>query len=84
MKLYRRWLRRLTPPGLLNRVNTLSHIEDRLFDLEARCAQLAGIVLRQRYAGLFAPGAGPEIQVFSQNDEDGVLLRLLELTGAPV
>lgn len=84
MKAHRKWLRRLTPPGLLNRFNSLSHIEDRLFDLEARRAQLAGIVLRQHFADLFAPEAWPELQLFSQNDEDGVLLRLLQQVGAPV
>ena len=84
MKLYRRWLRRFTPPALLNRINSLSHIEDRLFDLEARRAQLAGIVLRERYADLFATGSGSEFQVFSQNGEDGILLWILQETGAPV
>ncbi len=84
MKPYRRWLRRLTPPGLLNRINSLSHIEDRLFDFEARRAQLARIVLRPLYADLFAPDTGPEFQIFSQNDEDRVLLELLRQTGAPV
>ncbi len=84
MKLYRRWLRRFTPPTLLNRINSLSHIEDRLFDLEARRAQLAGIVLRERYASLFATGSGSEFQVFSQNGEDGILLWILQETGAPV
>lgn len=84
MKPYRRWLRRFTPPGLLNRINSLSHVEDRLFELEARRAQFARIVLRQHYADLFAADTGPEFQIFSQNDEDGVLLGLLRQTGAPV
>jgi hypothetical protein len=84
MKLYRKWLRRLMPSPLLNRINSLSHVEDRLFDLEARRAQLAGIVLRERYANLFAVDAGPEFQVFSQNGEDGILLWLLREAGAPV
>jgi hypothetical protein len=84
MKLHRRWLRRFLPPALLNRINSLSHVEDRLFDLEARRAQLAGIVLRERYANLFAPSAGSEFQVFSQNGEDAILLWILEQTGAPV
>jgi hypothetical protein len=84
MKLHRRWLRRFLPPALLNRINSLSHVEDRLFDLEARRAQLAGIVLRQHYANLFAPGGGAQYQVFSQNGEDAILLGILEETGAPV
>ena len=84
MKLHRRWLRRFLPPALLNRINSLSHIEDRLFDLEARRAQLAGMVLRERYANLFAASAHTEFQVFSQNGEDAVLLWILQETGAPV
>lgn len=84
MKLHRRWLRRFLPPALLNRVNSLSHVEDRLFDLEARRAQLAGMVLRERHANLFAASAHTEFQVFSQNGEDAVLLWILEETGAPV
>jgi hypothetical protein len=84
MKLHRRWLRRLFSPSLLNRMNALSHLEDRLFDLEARRTQLARIVLRGGYANLFSADAGQEFQVFSQNGEDGLLLWLLRETGAPV
>jgi len=84
MKLHRRWLRRLFSPSLLNRMNALSHLEDRLFDLEARRAQLARIVLRGGCANLFSADAGQEFQVFSQNGEDGLLLWLLRETGAPV
>lgn len=84
MRLHRRWLRRLISPRLLDRVNHLSHLEDRLFHLEARRAQLAAIVLRERYANLFAVDPGPEFQIFSQNGEDGILLWLLQETGAPV
>jgi hypothetical protein len=84
MKWHRRLLRRLVPPRLLNRVNYLSHLEDRLFELEARRAQLAAIVLRDRFAGLFAVDRNREFQVFSENGEDGILLELLERTGAPV
>jgi hypothetical protein len=84
MNFYRRWLRRHVSPRLLNRINHLSHVEDRLFDLEARRAQLAAIVLRERYENLFAAHPGPEFQVFSQNGEDGILLWLLRETGAPV
>lgn len=84
MKWHRRLLRRLIPPRLLNRVNYLSHLEDRLFELEARRAQLAAIVLRDRFAGLFAVDRNREFQVFSENGEDGILLELLERTGAPV
>ncbi len=84
MKLHRKWLRRLVPPALLNRINHLSHLEDRLLDLEARRAQLAEIVLRPHYPSLFAKDAGREFQVFSQNGEDGLLLWLLSETGAPV
>ena len=62
MKLYRKWLRRFTPPALLNRINSLSHIEDRLFDLEARRAQLAGIVLREHYANLLPPVPAPSFR----------------------
>ncbi len=84
MKLHRRWLRRLIPPRLLNRINHVSHLEDRLFELEARRAQLAAVVLRERYGDLFAEEAGCEFQIFSQNGEDGILLWLLRETGAPV
>ena len=84
MKWHRRLLRRLVPPKLLTRINYLSHLEDRLFDLEARRAQLAAIVLRERYASLFASDPGREFQVFSQNGEDGILLGLLDQTGAPL
>jgi hypothetical protein len=84
MKAHRKWLRRLLSPSLLNRINHLSHLEDRLVDLEARRAQLAQIVLRESHADLFAAGRGPEFQVFSQNGEDGILLWLLAQTGAPV
>lgn len=74
----------MVPPRLLNRINAVSHLEDRLYDLEARRAQLAEIVLRPRYGDLFAADAGPEFQVFSQNGEDGILLWLLAQTGAAV
>jgi len=84
MKLHRRWLRRFVSPRLLNRINDLSHLEDRLYHLEARRAQLAAIVLREPYASLFAVDPGPEFQVFSQNGEDGILLWILQQTGAPV
>ena len=84
MNFYRTWLRRLVSPRLLNRVNHLSHLEDRLFDLEARRAQLAAIVLRERYRSLFAVDPGPEFQIFSQNGEDGILLWLLQETPAAV
>jgi hypothetical protein len=80
---FRHWLRRTISPRLLNRVNHLSHLEDRLYDLEARRAQLAEIVLRERYASLFAHPAGDEFRVFSQNGEDGILLSLLQRVGAP-
>ncbi len=58
------------------------HIDDRLFDAEARRAQLARAVLRERFPELLAHGEGNEFQVFSQNGEDGILLGILsKLTG---
>ena len=77
MKAYRAWLRRHLPPSLLRRVNLVSHLDDRLFDAEARRAQLSRVVLRERFSGLFACGEGDEFQVFSQNGEDGILLGIL-------
>lgn len=77
MKPYRAWLRRYLPPSLLRKVNNLSHLDDRLFDAETRRAQLARVVLRERFATLFADGEGDEFQVFSQNGEDGLLLGIL-------
>ena len=83
MKSYRRWIRRLVGPSLLNGINHLSHLEDRLFDLEARRAQLAGVILQEHFRELFAKDPGAEFQIFSQNGEDGILLGLLNQTGAP-
>jgi hypothetical protein len=74
---YRAWLRRNMPASLLRKINTVSHVEDRLFDAETRRAQLARVVLRERYAGLFAEEESGEFQVFSQNGEDGILLGIL-------
>jgi hypothetical protein len=84
MKTHRKWLRRMVKPAVLSRINNLSHIEDRLFDLEARRAQLAEIALRPQFGSLFAGGADCEFQIFSQNGEDGILLSLLNQTGARV
>jgi len=84
MKLHRKWLRRMLPPRLLNRLNAWSHLEDRLYELEARCARLAEASLRPRYPTLFAAHDPRELAIFSQNGEDGILLWLLEQTGCPV
>lgn len=84
MKRHRKLLRRWVPPELINRVNLATHLEDRFHDLETRRAQLAEILLRERFGGLFASGAGREFRVFSQNGEDGLLLWLLDETGAEV
>lgn len=83
MKPYRAWLRRHLPPSLLRKVNSLSHLDDRLLDAETRRAQLARVVLRERFAGLFADGEGDEFQVFSQNGEDGILLGILSKLPGP-
>jgi hypothetical protein len=83
MKWHRKLLRRYLSPRLLNRINHLSHIEERLYHLEARHAQLAAVVLRERYGNLFACEAGVERQIFSQNGEDGIVLWLLDQVGAP-
>ena len=83
--LYRSLLRRIVSPKQLVRIRHLSHIDDRLRDVEAARAGLAEIWLRQRHPALFAetlPGL-PEFSVYSQNGEDGVLLSLIEQTGAP-
>jgi hypothetical protein len=77
MKWYRAWLRRHLPPSLLRRVNHVTHLDDRLFDSETRRAQLARVVLKERFGGLFADDEGDEFQVFSQNGEDGLLLGIL-------
>lgn len=84
MKLHRVWLRRLVPPTVLNRVNRLSHLEDSLFDIEARRVHVAQLVFRTCHGNLFADAGGPEFQLFSQNGEDGILVWLLQQTGAPV
>lgn len=84
MKWHRKLLRRYVSPRLLNRINHLSHIEERLFHLEARHAQLAALVLRDRYRHLLGVDPGMEGQIFSQNGEDGILLWVLDETGAPV
>ncbi len=84
MKPHRQLLRRLLPPAFLNRLNHISHIEDRLFDLEARCARLAEAALQQQTPQLFASIEPHEFRIFSQNGEDGILVWLLEQTGAPV
>jgi hypothetical protein len=81
---YRSLLRRMIPPKLLIRIRHLSHIDGRLRDVEAARAGLAEILLRQRHPSLFAeasPGL-PEFSVYSQNGEDGLLLSLIEQTGA--
>ncbi len=84
MKWHRKWLRRLVSPASINRVNAVTHLDDRLYDLEARRAQLAEILLRPKFEALFASTARHEFRVFSQNGEDGVLLWLLSEIGAPV
>jgi len=83
MKLHRRLLRRFLPPALLNRLNTLSHLEDRLSELEVRCARVAAAALSARFPGLLQEGAPREFGIFSQNGEDGILLWLLQQAGAP-
>jgi len=82
--LYRGLLRRTVSPRLLARIRHLSHIDDRLRDVEAARAGLAEIWLRQQHPALFSetsPGL-PEFSVYSQNGEDGLLLSLIERTGA--
>jgi hypothetical protein len=81
---YRRLLRRTISPRLLTRIRHLSHIDDRLRDIEAARAGLAEIWLRQQHPALFSetsPGL-PEFSLYSQNGEDGLLLSLIEQTGA--
>jgi hypothetical protein len=81
---YRSLLRRLLSPQLLARIRNLSHIDDRLRDVEAARAGLAEVMLRQQHPALFAgtlPGM-PEFSIYSQNGEDGLLLSLIEQTGA--
>ena len=46
--LYRSVLRRVFPPKLLTRIRHLSHIDDRLREVEAARAGLAELVLRQQ------------------------------------
>jgi hypothetical protein len=81
---YRSLLRRTISPKLLIRIRHLSHIDDRLRDVEAARASLAEIWLRQQHPALFSgtPAGWPEFSVYSQNGEDGLLLSLLEQTGA--
>jgi hypothetical protein len=82
--LYRALLRRMIPPKSLVRIRHLSHIDDRLRGVEAARAGLAEIWLRQLHPALFSeasPGF-PEFSVYSQNGEDGLLLSLIEQTGA--
>lgn len=78
-------LRALIPPSLLNRVNSISHLEDRFLELETRFARLAGVLLRERYPQLFAgePPVAEEFGIYSQNGEDGVLLGILAALPAP-
>ncbi len=80
---YRSLLRRVISPKLLVRTRLLSHIDDRLRDVEAARAGLAEIYLRQRHPALFAQASAglPEFSVYSQNGEDGILLSLIEETG---
>jgi hypothetical protein len=83
-RLYRKFIRRVLSPRLLARLNHLSHIDDRLIELEAGRARLAEAWLRERRPGLFLNDStgSPEFGIFSQNGEDGILLGLLEQTGA--
>lgn len=81
---YRSLLRRMISPKLLIRIRHLSHIDDRLRDVEAARAGLAELWLRQQHPALFSetsPGL-PEFSIYSQNGEDGLLLSLIEQTGA--
>ena len=82
--LYRGLLRRTVSPRLLARIRHLSHIDDRLRDVEAARAGLAEIWLRQQHPALFSETSSglPEFSVYSQNGEDGLLLSLIERTGA--
>ena len=82
--LYRALLRRMIPPKSLVRIRHLSHIDDRLRGVEAARSGLAEIWLRQQHPALFSePSTGlPEFSVYSQNGEDGLLLSLIEQTGA--
>ena len=81
---YRGLLRRMISPRLLTRIRHLSHIDGRLHDVEAARAGLARIWLRQQHPALFSetPLGLPEFSVYSQNGEDGILLSLIEQTGA--
>ena len=81
---YRSLLRRVISPKLLIRFRHLSHIDERLRDVEAARAGLAEMCLRQQHPSLFpATLSGlPEFSVYSQNGEDGILLSLIERTGA--
>ena len=83
MKAHRAWLRRRLPPALLRRINHLAHIDDRLFEAEARRAQLARLVMRDRFPGLFRDNEEGEFQIYSQNGEDGILLGILSRLAAP-
>jgi len=83
MKPYRAWLRRHVAPSVLRKVNSLSHLDDRLFGAEVRRVQLARILLEERFPGLVADAGGPEFQVFSQNGEDGILLDILSRLAGP-
>lgn len=83
-RFYRRFLRRMISPRWLVRIRQLSHIDDRLRDVEAARACLAEIWLRQQHPALFSetsPG-WPEFSLYSEHGEDGLLLSLIEQTGA--
>jgi hypothetical protein len=84
--LYRGFLRRTVSPKLLARIRQLTHIDDRMRDVEAARAGLAEAWLRGSHPDLFAPAPSgfPEFSIYSQNGEDGVLLWLIEQTGAGV
>jgi hypothetical protein len=87
---FRSWARRRLSPRLLARVNTISHVDDKLITAEERARRIVGLGLRQQYGGLvarteqsaFLPLRDAEFAVYSQNAEDGITLALLERLGA--
>ncbi|MBZ5605428.1 MAG: hypothetical protein LAO79_24285 [Acidobacteriia bacterium] len=78
---YRGILRRWISPKTLGRIKSLSHIDDRLRDVEAARAGVAELFLRREFPDLFADGS-QEFSLYSQNGEDGILLSLIARTGA--
>lgn len=90
IRLLRSGLKRIVPRAWLAFFRVMRGLPRRVWRLERQVTMLAAERARTRHAGLLAEASDPvtafarnELQVYAQQGEDGLLLALLEETGAP-